>query len=249
MASARTRRTQAIVLDRTKLAETDLILTLLAQDGSQVRAVAKGARRPGGKLAARCEFFYELDLLLAHGKSLDIVSEAQIVRSHEGIHGDLDRVSAASAIAEVAKLSCFEDSQDPFLYAICSRALEACEQAQDRAHLDLCCAAFALKVLARGGWKPELEHCIECGDEAVTRISVAAGGVLCESCAREIEGAEPVSPAQIAWLQALITSTFDALLESEINDETSTWLVSFVHLWTATHLDARLKSWEFMLSV
>ena len=65
MAGRRTYRTRAIVLDRTKLGETDLILTLLAEDGSQRRAVAKGARKPGGRLAARVELFSECDLLLA----------------------------------------------------------------------------------------------------------------------------------------------------------------------------------------
>ncbi|MEG2982380.1 MAG: recombination protein O N-terminal domain-containing protein [Raoultibacter sp.] len=33
---------RVIVLQKTKLGETDLILTLLAEDGAQIRAVAKG---------------------------------------------------------------------------------------------------------------------------------------------------------------------------------------------------------------
>ena len=84
MAGRRTYRTRAIVLDRTKLAEQDLILTLLSADGSQVRAVAKGARKPGGRLAARVELFCETDFLLAAGRSLDVVSEASLVEPHAG---------------------------------------------------------------------------------------------------------------------------------------------------------------------
>ena len=55
MAGSRTYRTKAIVLDKTKLKETDLILTLVGESGRQIRAVAKGARKPGSRLAARCE--------------------------------------------------------------------------------------------------------------------------------------------------------------------------------------------------
>ena len=51
MAGRRTYHARACVLDRTKLGETDLILTLLSSNGAQLRAVAKGARKPGGKLA------------------------------------------------------------------------------------------------------------------------------------------------------------------------------------------------------
>ena len=68
---------QALVLRKTKLGETDLIVTLLAQDGRQVRAVAKGARKPNSSFASRLEIFSEVDLLLVCGKSLDIVKEAK----------------------------------------------------------------------------------------------------------------------------------------------------------------------------
>lgn len=249
MAGRSSRRLRGIVLGRTKLGEADLILTLLAQDGSQVRAVAKGARKPGGRLAARCELFCEGDYLVAHGRNLGIVSQAELLDAHDAIRGDLDRVSAASAMCEVARLTCFEDAEDPFLYPICSRALRACEEAESRAQLDLACAAYAFKVLAHGGWRPELSTCVECGDPAPTRFSVMAGGVLCESCATGIEGAEPVSPSQLAWIAALLGSTFDDLLAAQPDEATASWLASLAHGWTATHLDARLRAWEFMLSV
>ena len=163
MAGARTYHARALVLDRTKLGETDLILTLLAQDGRQLRCVAKGARKPGGRLAARVELFCECDFLVARGRSLDVVSEAGLVDAHARLRGDLARVSAASAVCEVARLTCYEDAPDPFLHAICARALRACEEATDQAHLDLAAAAYALKVCAHAGWRPVLAACCACG--------------------------------------------------------------------------------------
>ena len=105
MAGARTYHARALVLDRTKLGETDLILTLLAQDGRQLRCVAKGARKPGGRLAARVELFCECDFLVARGRSLDVVSEAGLVDAHARLRGDLARVSAASAVCPAARAS------------------------------------------------------------------------------------------------------------------------------------------------
>ncbi len=98
MAGRRTDHVRAIVLDRTKLGESDLILDLLADDGSRRRAVAKGARRPGGRLAARVELFCEADLLLARGRSLDTICEASLTEPHRAIRGDYERVCAASAV-------------------------------------------------------------------------------------------------------------------------------------------------------
>ncbi len=249
MAGRKTYRARACVIDRTKLGETDLILTLLTADGELARAVAKGARKPGGKLAGKVQLFSECDFLLACGRSLDVVAEADLVDARLGIRGELERVSAASAICEVARLCAFEDAQDPFLAAILARALAACEQAPDQAHLDLAVAAYIFKVLAHEGYRPELSGCCLCGDEAPTRFSALSGGLLCESCSRQIEGAEPVDAVQISWLRALIGSTFDELGASPIDAETGVWLLGCAHIWAATHLDARLRALEFCLSV
>lgn len=237
------------MLDHTKLGEQDLILTLLASNGSQLRAVAKGGRKPGSKLSGRCELFCEVDLLVAAGRSLDVVAEASLLDAHAGLRGDLDRVSAASAICDVARCTCYEDSPDPFLAPIASRALRACEEAPDRTHLDLAVAAYAFKVLAHEGWRPVLSSCVDCGDENPTRFSARAGGVLCESCSQDVEGAEPVSPGQVAWLQALLDSTFDQLMACSCDEVTAGWLVHEAHIWCVTQLDVRLRALEFLLSV
>ncbi|WP_293820810.1 DNA repair protein RecO [uncultured Parolsenella sp.] len=249
MARGRTRHTKAVVVDRTKLGESDLILTLLEADGTQGRAVAKGARKPGGKLAARVQLFCELDLLLAVGRSLDVVAEAQLLEPHAGLRGDLERVSAASVVCEVARLTCFEGASDPFLFPICLRALLACEQAGDQAHLDVVVAAYVLKVLSHQGWRPVIDSCVACGESSVTRFSALAGGGLCESCAREVAGAEPIDPVTLGWLEAQVCLTFDELLAAPVDTHTAALLLALVHTWAATHLDARLRAFEFALSV
>lgn len=245
----RTSRHRAIVLDRTKLAEQDLILTLLSEDGSQMRVVAKGARKPGGRLASRSELFSEVDLLVARGRSLGIMTEATLIDAHGGLRGSLERVSAASAVAEIARLTCFEDMTDAFLHPICSRALRACEQAEDQAHLDLVVAAYAFKVLSHSGWRPELSSCVACGDEALAFFSTMAGGLLCASCAKDVEGAVELSSTEIAWMRALISQTFDDLLASPIDADVAALMLSLAHSWGAVHLDARLRAFEFLLSV
>lgn len=242
----RTYRTRAVVLDRTKLGECDLILDLLAADGQLRRAVAKGARKPGGRLAGRVELFCETDFLVARGRSLDVVSEASLADPHATIRGDYDRVCAASAVCEVARLTCFEDAPDPFLYPICSRALAACEQAEGEALLDVVVAAYALKVLAHEGWRPELDVCCACGDAAPTMFSATAGGALCASCAREVPGARTLPPGLLAWLRALLGCTFDELLGSGADAATARALLSVAHAWAATQLDCRLRSLEFL---
>lgn len=249
MPRAKTYRTQALVLKKTKLGEQDMILTCLCEDGSQRQVVSKGARKPGGRMAGRCELFCSDDLLIACGRSLDVIAEAHLLNPHKQLRGDYVRVAAASAICEVAELTSFEDAQDPFLFPLLERTLTACEQATTQAQQDSVVAAYTLKVLAHGGWHPELDTCVLCADPAPSRFSASAGGVLCESCARDIAGAEPITSEERHTLQALIGTTFDSILESNITPDNAAYAVSLAHIWAATMLDARLKAFEFYLGV
>ena len=92
---------RALVLRRTKLGESDLILTLLSEDGSQKRAVAKGARRPKSSFAARTEPFCVIDALCATGRSLDILKEARLVESNERLRRDIEHAAGAAPMAEL----------------------------------------------------------------------------------------------------------------------------------------------------
>lgn len=249
MPGRKTERRRGIVLDRTKLKEQDLILTILSVEGDQLRVVAKGARKPGSRLAARTELFCDVDMLISIGRGLSIISEAQLIDAHTGARRDMDSLACASALCEVARLTCYEGMEDAFLHPILSRALLACEQASDRNHLDVVFAAYSFKVLSHGGWRPVLDSCMACGEPSTTRFSIRAGGVLCESCAREFEGALPVTQNQLAWIAALIGSTFDELLRADIDAETAAYLLETAHAWSATHLESRLRACEFFAGV
>ncbi|MDO4537432.1 MAG: DNA repair protein RecO [Coriobacteriales bacterium] len=242
-------RRRGIVLDRTKLKEQDAILTMLAENGELVQAVAKGARKPGSRLAARTEIICDVDLVLSVGRGLAIVNEAQIVDAHADVRADLDKLSCASAVCEVARLTTYEDVEDRFLFAILSRTLTAVGEASDRNHLNLVLAAYVFKVLSHAGWRPELDACIACGEPSVSRFFVAGGGVICESCARDVAGARPISAQQLSWVAALVSSTFDTLVSCECDHSTASYLLHLAHEWAATHLEQRLRAYEFYVGL
>lgn len=234
------------MLDKTKLKETDLILTLVAENGRQIRAVAKGARKPGSRLAARCDLCCEVDLLLAHGRSLDVVSQADLLLAPLGAQPSYELLSAASAVAEVARLCCFEDAEDPFVFPI-TRAVFISMRTADAAHLDLLVAAYVFKLLSHVGYRPDYRACIACGDPAPVYFSAQAGGLLCASCAAGVPGAELVDANLVRWLRSLISLRFMELEQAPIDSPTATFLLALSHVWAATHLDARLRAMEFLL--
>lgn len=172
-----TYRARVLVIRKTKLGETDLILTMLAEDGSQLRAVAKGARKPSGAFASRLELFCEADVLLVRGKSLDIVKEARLICGNAQVRESLERASAASVMVELLDRATQPDLPSPKLFPMTHAALAALAAA-NVAHAPAICAAHLLKTFAFAGVRPTLAECSLCGEPLAAGggRAVAAGG-------------------------------------------------------------------------
>lgn len=236
------------MLDRTKLGEQDLILTLLAEDGSERRAVAKGARKPGSRLAGRTELYSEADFLLAPGRTLFVVQEAALVEEWRGLRDDIVRLSAAACVAKVAQLMAMPDFEDAIAFLLCRRSLAALAQSRDIDHLRLCVAAYVMKALTSQGWRPELSLCVACGSPDIAWVSVEAGGALCDAH-RDLYESQPMDERYRAWLEALLGLTFDRLLAAAIDTAMARRLYHFATSWAQTQLDSRIKAFEIFESL
>lgn len=243
--------TRAIVLRKTKLGETDLILTLLAQDGSQLRAVAKGARKPKSSFSSRLELFAVVDLLCSQGRSLDLVKEARLVEGNAALRQSVEHTSAASCMAELlAKLS--QDGLENRIMFDASAVAFAELARTDAAHTPAICAAHLLKMLAANGLRPHLGSCIACGAEADFSIAETAfsfndGGVACSECRVRVETVL-LPTATLQWARWLLGSTFADIAAAEADVSAAFSVLRFTQQLIAAHVGGRLKSLEFMFS-
>ncbi|MEF9876027.1 MAG: DNA repair protein RecO [Gordonibacter sp.] len=252
MASA-TYTARAIVLRKTKLGESDLIVTMLAEDGSQVRVVAKGARKPSSSFAARLELYAIVDVLCAKGRSLDIVQEARIAASNEHIRRDMEHAAAAAPMAEFLDRVTQAGLESPRLFALTEAALARLDVAEP-AQAPTICAAHLLKALAFSGLRPSLASCVGCGCEVVLDradqpvfVSYSEGGVVCTACRSRVE-AIAVPPDTIGWCRALLCSTFAEIGEMDINLSSSFAVLRFCQQWIREHVGANLKSLNFLFT-
>lgn len=236
---------RALVLRKTKLGEADLIVTLLAADGRQVRAVAKGVRKTRSKLGARVEPFTVVDLMLATGRNLEIVSEAQTVASHDAIRADYDRTSAAAVVTDVLDKVSQEGQTQPQVFEMALVTLDAIETAPV-ASLRALVVAFLLKSLAMHGYRPSLDACAACAceDDDAHLFSVSTGGVLCRDCGDTDPGALPISRGARAALRALMRARMAEVPALGIPTELEVELMRLVLPYVAYHVPARLKALE-----
>jgi DNA repair protein RecO (recombination protein O) len=232
-------RDEGIVLRTQKLGEADRIVTVLTRRTGKVRAVAKGVRRTKSKFGARLEPFSHVDLQFYTGRNLDIINQAESIRSYgQVIAGDYPAYTAGTAVLETAdRLTAEEKEPSLRLFLLVVGALRALSE---RAHpAGLVLDAFLLRAMSVAGWEPALGGCARCGEEGPHRhFSVPAGGMVCPPC-RPTGSAMP-NPATIELLDALLTGDWAVAEASQgTNRREGSGLVAALLQW---HLERGLRS-------
>lgn len=236
-------RVRALALKKTKLGETDLIVTFLAADGCQVRAVAKGARKPGSRLGGRVEPYTVVDLLLHTGRTLETISEAEIVAAHAAIRTDYDRAQAASVVADFLDKVSVECQTEDRLFGLAVATLDALETAEGDTFLALV-VAFLLKGMAMHGYRPQFDGCVECGAAAAdeTRFSLELGGPYCEGCGGQGPDVAYLSPHARNALVRLMTAKMAEVGALALPREVLADAFGVMRAFVVYHVPARLKA-------
>lgn len=254
--ASRTYTLRALVLRKTKLSEADLILTLLAEDGSQKQAVAKGARKPTSSFSSRLELFSVVDLLCVEGKSLDIVKEARLVEGHEPLRGRVELTYAASPLLELLAKVSQPNLSNERLYASSIVALNAFCCASS-SYAPGICAAQILKILALEGLRPSLGACASCGKttkrmganslSSLMSFSFEGGGVLCPECSPHAESIQ-IPPATVEWAEFFLRMAYSDILEQPAELNASFDVLRLCQGLIHAQLGIRLKSLDMLFT-
>ena len=226
-----------------KLGEADRIITLLTRHHGRVRAVAKGVRRTTSRWGSRLEPFTHVDLMLAEGRNLDTITQAETLTPFSGSLGlDYDRYTSGTVMLETAERLVSEEKQpslQQFLLLVGGlRAMAAGEHTPGQV-LD----SYLLRSLAVAGYAPSFEHCARCGDEGPHRwFSPASGGVLCVTC--RVPGSANPAPESLAVLAALLTGDWAVVDRTEPRHLKEASGVVAAYL--AWHLERGLRSFAYL---
>ena len=230
-------RDEGVVLRTAKLGEADRIITLLTRSHGKVRAVAKGVRRSKSRFGGRLEPFMRVDLLIAQGRSLDVISQAESLAAYAApISADFEAYSAANVIAETAdKLVAAENERTGAQYRLLVGALNALAK---HAHAPrLISTSYVMRALSLAGWTPRLSSCVVCGGTDAAFFSVPDGGAMCAN--DHTTQSHRVSQPVLLQLDALMNGDWAALQGvTEPLPETS----RIVEDWAEYYLERPLRS-------
>lgn len=155
---SRTYKAIGINLKATLLGEADRVLTILTKEHGLIRAVAMGARKQTSKMGGRSGLFVVNNLLLAQGKTLDKITQAETLESYPGLGRNLKKLTAGQYLAELVLNQALSEQPQEDLFYLLNEHLGRIERSLDSDVLArLTHAVF--QMLAIAGIAPQVHQC------------------------------------------------------------------------------------------
>jgi len=245
MAQPRLYRVEAIVLRQQDYGEADRILTLLTA-GGKVTALARGIRRTTSHKAGQLGLFAQANLMLARGRNMETVTQAENLEQHEGLHGDLLRFTYASYLAELCDRFAQPEEDSQALYDLLSAGLRwMAEESQ----LWIWARYFEMRLLELSGYGPELRTCVRC-ERAVEALdnyfAVAEGGIVCARCGPGDPPAATISLGAQKVLRYLAGHDPDQVARLRLRAATARELEALLWHYLEYTLERELQSTQFL---
>jgi DNA repair protein RecO (recombination protein O) len=212
----------------------------------KLRVVAKGVRRPSSRKSGHVELFTQTELLLARGRNLDVITQAQTINPHLALRSDLLRLTYAYYAAELVDRFVEEAVDNQPLYELLLGVLDELGRGSDPA---LAMRYFEIQMLGHLGYSPQLFQCVECRSPLQPEpqyIDVDAGGVLCPRCGEGRRGVMPLSLGGLKVLRFLQTREWELCRGLRISPPTQVEVEQVVYRYLVHLLERNLKSVEFL---
>ncbi len=242
----RSYKTEAIVLRHYKLGEADRIITLFTPYHGKLRAVAKGARRPKSKLAGHLELLTHCQVMLAQGRNLDIVTQAQTIESYLPLREDLQRVGGGVYLAELVDGFTEGGVENQALFGLLRFGLGLMAT---EAKIELAMRYFEVRLLQNLGYSPELYRCLSCQrslEPGVNFFSASGGGVLCPACADTEAVVRPLSLSALKVLRYMEREDWTAVRRLRWEPELAREMERLMREYLSYRLEREVKTLAFL---
>ncbi|MEM9953415.1 MAG: DNA repair protein RecO [Chloroflexota bacterium] len=241
-------RTPALILKRRNFGEADRQVTLLTPHFGKFDALAKGARKPTSKKTGHVELFMKSDLLIAKGRTLDIITQAEMLEPYLAIREDLERGAYASYAAELLDRFTFDsdDTNTRQLFTLLDQTFARLNDAEDSR---LVIRYYELQLLDEVGFRPELSECVILRDEIEPVdqfFSFGDGGVVSLAGASHTAGLVNLPVTTLKLLRVLQRTPYEQLTNLTITEALQRDAERIMLGYLSYILESRVQSIDFI---
>lgn len=204
----RSLRVEAVVLRHADWGEADRLVWLFTRENGKLRTIAKGVRKTRSRKAGHLEPFTHVRLLLALGRDLPIITQAEAQEPFLAMREDLVRVGYAAYVIELLDRFTYEEGENIPLFNLLLETISRLNSEEDPM---FAVRFYEVRLLDLVGFRPHLFQCAQCGQAIQPEdqfFSSELGGLLCPRCGRALAGTRFISLPAVRLLRHLQRSSY-----------------------------------------
>ncbi|HRY52292.1 MAG TPA: DNA repair protein RecO [Candidatus Portnoybacteria bacterium] len=121
-------KTEGIILGSADWGDLDRLLTIYTRGYGKIQVRAISARKKESKLNGRLQSFTFGQFLLAKSKTIDIVTDLEVINSYQYLHANLESLGYAWYFAELVDKLLLMPERDENVWRLVSRVFEVLDQ-------------------------------------------------------------------------------------------------------------------------
>ncbi len=245
----RTLRVEALILQHSDWGEADRILRLFTREQGKLRAIAKGARKMKSRKAGHLEPFMRSKLMLAKGRDMWIVTQAEVIEPYTALRENLEATARVAYVIELLDRLTYEEGQNWQLYDLAVNTLSRLAEEKDSfvpIHY------YEMRILDNVGYRPLLFECASCKKEIKAEdqfFSAELGGVLCPNCGARAPGSRLINMDALRYLRHFQRSSYAEALRADPSEKTRQEVETILNYYLTYILERGLNATEFLKQI
>lgn len=173
---------KGVIIKQTDYGEGHRMLSVFTEEYGIVKAVSYGVKRSKSKAAASSQFlcYGNFDFYKAVNRDILTVNSIDTVDGFYPISEDIQKLSLCTYLADITYELLGAVNPDDRLLHIFLNALYALAYRNE--DINKVKTVYELKLMAVGGYAPNMGCCSDCGSSAVRAFDISKGGMVCASC-------------------------------------------------------------------
>lgn len=240
-------KTQGLVIREQTVGESDRLVTLLTADYGLVKAFVRRAKNIKSNNVSATSLFAYSEFTLYRSREAYVVDNAVANEVFFDLRKDINALSLAQYFVQLAYFLCAEEQPAPDTLRLLLNALHLLCKGK-KSH-KLIKSVVELRMLALGGYMPNLLACYRCGtyESEVMYFDVQEGCIYCKDCFRNNALTAPLSV--ITAMRYICLSDLGKVFSFNIGEENMNILSDITEKYTLSRIDGRLTTLDFYKAI
>lgn len=240
-------KTKGLIIREQTVGESDKLVTVITEDFGLIKAFVRRAKTIKSQNLSATSLFAYSEFSLYRSKEAYVIDNATSIEVFFNLRSDIETLSLAQYFAQLACFLGTEEQPMPGMLRLLLNALYLLCQGK-KSH-PLIKATVELRMLALGGYMPDLTACYRCGtyESEIMYFDMEEACIYCKDCYRN--NAVELPLAVVTAMRFICFVDLVKVFSFNLSEENMALLCSTVEKYLLSRIDGRLTTLEFYKTI